>query len=37
VGLGATDFLDILRGIYYYWSNDGDLNGGGYVPPGTPL
>ena len=37
VGLGANQFLDILRGIFYYWSTDPAVNGGGYVPPGTPL
>jgi hypothetical protein len=34
VGLGAGEFLDILRGIFYYWSTDYQENGGSAVPPG---
>ncbi|MHB8419280.1 MAG: hypothetical protein ACYDCL_14480 [Myxococcales bacterium] len=37
VGLGAADFLDILRGIYYYWSTDPSVNNWGNPPPGSPL
>jgi hypothetical protein len=33
VGLGAGQFLDILRGIFYYWSTDAEVNNG-YVPSG---
>ncbi len=36
VGLGAGAFLDILRGIYYYWSFDNYANGGGY-PGSSPF
>ncbi len=31
VGAGAGQFLDILRGIYYYWNFDPYANGGDYI------